>query len=250
MLALNALKYGMTTRDLITLTGLSPTQATTVINRLNDDARRPPGRPPTLTHTRRVLLVLVWLRTNLTQRGLAAIFSICQPSTHRIIHTMLPRIAALHPNTIPPTKQHLLLDGTLIPVHDHTITRKSKNYRRSVNTQVVATNQRKIVYVSNTWTGNRNDIIVARAELPTNVTYKADGAYRAMSNTITPPPRNQPRQRARHIQVRARIEHVIARMKDWQVLRQCRARGNTINHALQAVAYLHNLRMGHLTPEL
>ncbi|MEI6252524.1 MAG: hypothetical protein WCP30_06945 [Mycobacteriaceae bacterium] len=27
----------------------------------------------------------------------------------------------------------LLLDGTLIPVHDQSVTRPSKNYRRSVN---------------------------------------------------------------------------------------------------------------------
>lgn len=57
----------------------------------------------------------------------------------------------------------LLPDGTPIPVHDQSITRSSKNYRRPVNAQVMATNQRRIVYVSPAWPGNRNDIVVAKA---------------------------------------------------------------------------------------
>jgi hypothetical protein len=45
---------------------------------------------------------------------------------------------------------------------------------------------------------------------------------------------------------KARIEHVLARMKDWQILRQCRRRGEAINYALQAVAYLYNIKFGYL----
>ena len=43
--------------------------------------------------------------------------------------------------------------------------------------------------------------------------------------------------------LRARIEHVLARMKDWQILRQCRRRGNAINLAARAVAYLWNAKL-------
>ena len=35
-------------------------------------------------------------------------------------------------------------------------------------------------------------------------------------------------------------------MLDWQVLRQYRAPGAVIDLAIQAVAYLHNVRMGHI----
>jgi hypothetical protein len=42
----------------------------------------------------------------------------------------------------------LILDGTLIPVHDQAITKPSKIYRRSVNIQVMATLDRRIVHVS------------------------------------------------------------------------------------------------------
>jgi hypothetical protein len=45
-----------------------------------------------------------------------------------------------------------------------------------------------------------------------------------------------------HRRIRARVEHVIARIKDWQILRQCRRRGQAINHSLHIVAGLWNLK--------
>jgi len=45
-----------------------------------------------------------------------------------------------------------------------------------------------------------------------------------------------------HRRIRARVEHVIARLKDWQILRQCRRRGDAINHSLQIIAGLWNLK--------
>lgn len=43
-----------------------------------------------------------------------------------------------------------------------------------------------------------------------------------------------------HRHIRARVEHVIASIKDWQILRQCRPPGNAINHSLQTVTGLWN----------
>jgi len=43
-----------------------------------------------------------------------------------------------------------------------------------------------------------------------------------------------------HQHIRARVEHVIARLKDWQILRQCRRRGDALNHSLQIIAGLWN----------
>ncbi|MDT0470451.1 hypothetical protein [Streptomyces gibsoniae] len=42
---------------------------------------------------------------------------------------------------------------------------------------------------------------------------------------------------------RAIAEHTMARLKDHQILRQCRRRGNAINHAVAGVAALHNLKI-------
>jgi hypothetical protein len=38
-------------------------------------------------------------------------------------------------------------------------------------------------------------------------------------------------------------EHTIARLKDHQILRQCRRRGRGIDHAIAGVAALHNLKL-------
>ncbi|MGV9234223.1 transposase family protein, partial [Streptomyces nigra] len=48
---------------------------------------------------------------------------------------------------------------------------------------------------------------------------------------------------AAHRKVRARVEHVIGRMKNYQVLRDCRQHGDGLRHAVQAVAHMHNLAL-------
>lgn len=48
---------------------------------------------------------------------------------------------------------------------------------------------------------------------------------------------------AAHRKVRARVEHVIGRMKNCKILRDCRQRGDGLHHAVQAVAHLHNLAL-------
>ncbi|MGW5251342.1 transposase, partial [Streptomyces sp. NPDC004129] len=42
---------------------------------------------------------------------------------------------------------------------------------------------------------------------------------------------------------RAIAEHTIARLKEHQILRRCRRRGNAINHAVSGVAALPNLKI-------
>ena len=62
----------------------------------------------------------------------------------------------------------------------------------------------------------------------------------------TLPPKQDPGRLAEHKRLRARIEHILARMKDRQMLRQCRRRGNAINLATRCIAFLWNLRLAHL----
>jgi len=111
----------------------------------------------------------------------------------------------------------------------------------------MATLHRRIVHVGNAWTGNRNDIGIAKATitLPARITTLTDGVYRSMPGA-TLPPTDDPPLLAEHRRRRARIEHILARMKDWQILRQCRRRGNAINLAARAVAYLWNTKLAHL----
>ncbi|WP_018349739.1 transposase family protein, partial [Longispora albida] len=44
-----------------------------------------------------------------------------------------------------------------------------------------------------------------------------------------------------HRKVRARIEHVIGRLKDWKILRDCRLKHDGLWHAIRAIAHMHNL---------
>lgn len=145
-----------------------------------------------------------------------------------------------------------IIDGTLIPVHDQTLTAPSKNYRRSINTQIIiCAPTRAVVAVGDAWPGNRNDVVVARATVAHLLTGRrevlGDGGYRGIA-TITTPRRDRTGRiiwdehyRA-HRRIRARVEHVIARLKNWQILRQCRRRGQAINHSLHIITGLWNTK--------
>ncbi|PBA68883.1 hypothetical protein CKJ76_26050 [Mycobacterium avium] len=93
---------------------------------------------PTTTH----------LRTNLTTRALAALFHTSQSTVDRIFHHLIPVLAdALRP--APDDNTHpWIIDGTLIPVARpvESITAISKNYRRSINTQVIIHQHHQMVW--------------------------------------------------------------------------------------------------------
>ncbi|SEN17330.1 DDE superfamily endonuclease [Actinacidiphila rubida] len=46
-----------------------------------------------------------------------------------------------------------------------------------------------------------------------------------------------------HKQVRARVQHVFARMKTWKILRDCRLKGDGVHHAMLGIARLHNVAL-------
>jgi hypothetical protein len=73
-----------------------------------------------------------------------------------------------------------------------------------------------------------------------------DGRYRGIP-TITGPQRDHSgriihdNHYPKHRRIRARVQHVIARLKDRHILRQC-PRGQAINHSLQTFAGPWNLK--------
>ncbi|GAA3167998.1 hypothetical protein GCM10017688_15230 [Streptomyces ramulosus] len=46
-----------------------------------------------------------------------------------------------------------------------------------------------------------------------------------------------------HRRVRARVEHALSRLKKWEVLRDCRLKGNGVHQAMLGIARLHNLAL-------
>lgn len=145
------------------------------------------------------------------------------------------------------------MDGTLVPTRDHSIAAQSKNYRYSTNHQVVINADTELVVaLGRPLPGNRNDCRAyaesGAAHACRNAVVIADGGYQGTSAIIPhrrPPggelPAWKQAHNASHRQVRARVEHVFARMKTWEILRDCRLRGDGVAVAMAGVARLANL---------
>ena len=245
----------MTTTQLLVLAALSRERLTTILHRLSPETRR--GRPWSCSLRRRVLLACAALPTNLTIRELAASFAVSRSAAHRIIATMTPRLAALLPYpSLRDRRDSWVVDGTLVPTRDHRRAARSKNYRWSCNAQILARRRDlRIVTTSGGGSGNRNDPVHYRgsaveALCRAHARVLADGGYRGIPELVTPVFQGNRirRDRAwrRHRRRRARIEHAIARLKNWRVLRDHRRRAHHLPTTLRAVTFLHNLHLDEL----
>jgi len=215
------------------------------------------GRPWGLLLADRVLLTAVYYRTNLTFRQVGLLFGISKSAAHRVVEHLAPLLVLPpvttphHPDTV------LIVDGTLVPTYDRGVSASSKNYRYSVNLQVVIdANTRQGVAVGATLPGNRHDSRAYRESgvelVCVGAHVLADGGYQGNPKVILPyrKPRYGPpvagwqeELNRTHRRVRARIEHALAHMKSWNILRNCRRKGIGVWYAVQAVALMRNLAM-------
>ncbi|WBO64069.1 transposase [Streptomyces camelliae] len=237
-------------------TGLSPRIFGKLVNQLRREGAGAPGRgrPWRLPLQDRVLLVIAYWRTNLTLRQLAPLFGVSKSAADRVIGHLGPKLA-LSPWHRFRKDAVLIVDGTLVPTRDHSVAEQSKNYRYSTNHQVVIdADSRLVVVVGRPLPGNRNDCR-ARAESGAKGAVRktvtiADGGYRGTGLVIPHrcstgeelPGWKQAHNKS-HKQVRARVEHVFARMKTWKILRDCRLHGDGVHHATRGIARLHNLNL-------
>ena len=166
---------------------------------------------------------------------------------------MISRLAASF-ESIPVTdRRHTwIVDGTLIPTRDHLTAAKSKNYRWSCNAQILVRQDLHVVGVAGGGPGNRNDTVHYRGSSIEMMCRHhrrvlADGGYRGVPELVTPIfHRNRIVRDAawrRHRRRRARVEHAIARLKTWRILRDHRRRGCHVIETTRAVAFLHNLKL-------
>jgi hypothetical protein len=207
----------------------------------------------------RVLLVAVYYRTNLTLRQAALLFGISKSAAGRVIDHLGPLLVLA-----PVQRRHspgtvLIVDGTLVPTHDRTVAASSKNYRYSANLQVVIdANTRLTVAVGRSTPGSRNDCRAwtesGAAEACAGAAVMADGGYHGpnCAGVIIPYPK--PRNggdlpdwkedlNRTHRRVRARVEHALAHMKTWNILRNCRRKRDGVYYATAGVALMRNLAM-------
>jgi hypothetical protein len=240
-------------------TGLKPAQfrrlVRVVAQRGGDEiADRRPGRQWALDLSDRVLLVAAYWRTNLTMRQIGPLFGVSHSAAHRVIDTLGP-LLALAPVKRRPVDQVTIVDGTLVPTRDHRLAAPSKNYRYSTNLQVaIDANMRLVVALGDPQPGNRNDTIAYRssginAKLADRATM-ADGAYRGNPEVVIPYrkpadggtlPQWQEDLNAVHRRVRARVEHTLARMKEFKILRDYRRAASTLTDTASGIAHLYNI---------
>nr|WP_307060291.1 transposase [Streptomyces achromogenes] len=216
-----------------------------------------PGRPWSLPLRDRVLLVATYCRTNLSMRQLAPLFGISVSAVGRIINRHGPLLALAPRKRKPTSNDVLIIDGTLVPTRDRSIAASSKNYRYSTNVQVLVTAEtRLVISVGRPLPGNRNDCTAFSDSgidaACGKATVIADGGYQGTGLLIphrrqagqTRLPEWKERHNAAHRRVRARVEHVLARMKNWKILRDCRLKGDGVFWAASCVAHMHNLALG------
>ena len=103
-----------------------------------------PGRPWALTLPDRVLLVVVYWRTNLTMRQIGPLFGVSHSAAHRVINTLGP-LLALASVRRRPQGQVAIVDGTLVPTRDHRLATQSKNHRYSANLPVAIDGDTRLV---------------------------------------------------------------------------------------------------------
>lgn len=238
-------------RDWTGLGGRCFAEAVARLWQAHPDRRR--GRPWSLDFTDRVLLVALHLRTNLTERQLAHLFSTTDSTVDRVVHDLAPSLAALLGPAPTDRREMWVVDGTLVPVRDHSRSTCSKNYRRSANIQVVTRRRdRKVVVIGKAWPGNRHDSVVFRGDMTERTAGHrrliGDGGYQAVVG-VTSPARGPDGRIVRDAswrrfrKRRAVAEHVIGGLKTWSALRDCRRKGDGINQVAAGVAALWNLRI-------
>ena len=184
------------------------------------------------------------------------LFGVSHSAAHRVIDT-LSSLLARAPVRRRPKDQIAIVDGTLIPTRDHRLAAQSKNYRYSANLQVaVDANTRLVIALGDPQPGNRNDTIVYRSS---GISQKlagrevmADGGYRGNPEVIMPYrkprdgselPKWKQDYTAGHRKIRARVEHALARLKTYKILRDYRRAGSTLAETAAGIAHLHNIAL-------
>ncbi|WP_142001588.1 transposase family protein [Amycolatopsis cihanbeyliensis] len=114
----------------------------------------------------------------------------------------------------------------------------------------------RVIATGDAHPGNRNDCTVYRdsgiqQELAGRPVL-ADGGYQGNSEVIMPYrkpgdgsdlPDWKEDLNAGHRTIRARVEHALARMKCWKILRDYRRAASTLNDTVSGIAHLHNIHL-------
>jgi hypothetical protein len=187
-------------------------------------------------------------------RQIGPLFGVSHSAAHRVIDTIGP-LLALAPVRKRRADAVAIVDGTLVPTRDHRLATPSKNYRYSTNVQVaIDAETRLVIATGDPQPGSRNDCTVYRdsgiAEALADRPVMADGGYQGNPTVVMP--YRKPRDgndlpewkedlNATHRKIRARVEHVLSRMKNFKILRDYRRAASTLADTVSGIANLHNI---------
>jgi hypothetical protein len=229
------------------LAGLSPERADQLVAGVYAAGGIDPGRRRTVGPYRTVLIVLIYLRQNLSQALIGELFGCSQPTVSRWIARLTPLITTL----LTPAADHradrelrstVRVDGFLAPIGDRRENTfnagmySGKRHRCGFNIQVVGSCDGRLVLVGDPQPGAMHDAkawqhsgLAARFQGRLHANGGpggfADTAYRATGPT-TPRGKIAGRERTESeiefnraiASRRASVERVIAHLKNWKLL--------------------------------
>lgn len=229
------------------MSGLVADQVDDLVARVGAHGLWPLRRRRALDPRQSVIVVLLYLRHNLSQPLLAELFGCSQPTISRLITRLIPIFAEVLAPTVQATAQRELrstvrVDGFLVPIGDRregTYTSgmySGKRHRCGFNVQVVASWHGRLVMTGRPQPGAMHDARAWResglAALFTDRLH-ADGGPGGFADTaytgtglMVPKRRTGPEPLSEHIREfnkaiasrRACVERVIAHLKNWKIL--------------------------------
>jgi hypothetical protein len=220
--------------------GLDRDEITELVGRVFEVLERrpkPSGRPPSLGLYRQVVLVLLYLRQNVSQTVLADLHGISQPTVSRIYRTIMPlldQVLCVHEPELASVfgNREVVVDGTLVPTGNRAGSKhnySSKRLRQGLNIQIAATTDGLLLGVSAPVAGGRHDRrAIAECgweSVLDGYTWIADAAYIGTTATV-------PFKRSKYHDLtgyemavnrtistrRSAVERAIGHLKNWKIL--------------------------------
>jgi hypothetical protein len=214
----------------------------------------PPGQ--------QALMTLAYLKKGETFAQLAAGFGVGTTTAWRYVNETVMLLSARSPKLNQALRkarkdqaQHLILDGTLIPIDRVRADRpfySGKHKKHGVNLQVIAGPGGQIVWVSGAVPGSVPDISAARnwgvirALAACGLLVLADKGYQGAGPAVLTPykgrnkPESQKQANRSHAKLRGPGERANAQLKQWKVLTRLRCCPHRAGHLAKAISVLQN----------
>ncbi|MDQ1019943.1 hypothetical protein QFZ43_006492 [Streptomyces afghaniensis] len=223
--------------------GLTESQFTrlvALVRRRGGDVQR--GRPWRLPLENRVLLVATYWRTNLTLRQVAPLFGVSKSAADRILDHLAPLLAispARRPRTPSTSSTAPSCPPATAASPPPARTTATRRTYRSSSTPTAGWSWRSAFRypAAATTAGHspslRRRIPRHRPAHPAPQTTRSDAPQPTPGSEECRPPQGASPGGTR----------LVARLKNWKILRDCRLKGNGVHQAMLSIARLHNLAL-------